>query len=89
MSSSAPRLARFFTPTYAQIVHPAESQGVKQNELESALARPLHVSVYQPEKTAVDLAASLSYGIIKGDSRVSKVYCHHLNVYFAYRASIP
>ncbi|KAL6301117.1 hypothetical protein BKA93DRAFT_799362 [Sparassis latifolia] len=71
MSSAAPRLARLFTPTYArminaQIVHPAVSQLVKRNELQSALARPLHVAMYEPHKPASYLAASLSYGMIKG-----------------------
>ena len=50
----------------AQIVHPAASQLVKPNELESALARPLNVAVYEPERHATYLAATLSYGIING-----------------------
>jgi prophage maintenance system killer protein len=71
MAAHAPRLALLFSPTFArainaQIVHPATSQVVKLNELESALARPLHKSNYQPESSAADLAATLSYGIIKG-----------------------
>ena len=71
MSAHAARLARLFTPEYArrinaQIVHPAESMVVKPNELESALSRPLHVAVYEPDRPAAYLAATLSYGIIKG-----------------------
>jgi prophage maintenance system killer protein len=71
MATHAPRLARLFTPTFArainaQIVCPAASQVVKPNELESALAKPLHKAHYQPQSTAKELAASLAYGIIKG-----------------------
>ncbi|KAH7919893.1 hypothetical protein BV22DRAFT_840648 [Leucogyrophana mollusca] len=71
MPAHAPRLARLFTPTFAhainaQLVHPAASQVVKPNELESALARPLQKAYYQPESSVAELAASLSYGIIKG-----------------------
>ncbi|KAI0714041.1 hypothetical protein C8T65DRAFT_573879 [Cerioporus squamosus] len=71
MASQAARLARVFTPQYArrinaQIVYPAQSQVVKPNELESALARPLNVSRYEPERPAEYLAATLSYGLIKG-----------------------
>ncbi|KAI0651268.1 hypothetical protein C8Q79DRAFT_932467 [Trametes meyenii] len=71
MASHAARLARIFTPEYAcrinaQIVHPAVSQLVKANELESALARPLNVAVYEPDRPATYLAATLSYGIING-----------------------
>ncbi|TFK81450.1 hypothetical protein K466DRAFT_502083 [Polyporus arcularius HHB13444] len=71
MASHTARLARVFTPEYvrrinAQIVHPAHSQVVKPNELESALARPLNVSRYEPERPAEYLAATLSYGLIKG-----------------------
>ncbi|KAJ3544117.1 hypothetical protein NM688_g5775 [Phlebia brevispora] len=71
MAAHAARLARLFTPEYAcrinaQIVHPARSQLVKPNELESALARPLHVSLYEPDRHATYLAATLSYGIING-----------------------
>ena len=67
----APRLARLFSPTFArainaQIVYPATPQVVKPNELESALAKPLHKAHYQPESSAAELVASLSYGIIKG-----------------------
>ncbi|OCH88875.1 hypothetical protein OBBRIDRAFT_813420 [Obba rivulosa] len=56
----ATRLSRLFTVEYArrinmQIVHPAQSQVVKPNELESAL----------PHKPPAYLAATLSYGIIK------------------------
>jgi len=70
-AAHAPRLARLFSPTFArainaQIVYPATSQVVKPNELESALAKPLHKAHYQPESSAAELAASLSYGIIKG-----------------------
>ena len=71
MTSNASRLARLFTPTYArminsQLVYPAESQVVKPNELESSLARPLQVAVYEPDRPAEYLAATLAYGIIKG-----------------------
>jgi len=71
MSARAARLARLFTPEYArrinaQIIHPVESMVVKPNELESALCRPLHVAVYEPDRPAAYLAATLSYGIIKG-----------------------
>ncbi|KAI0364528.1 hypothetical protein BV20DRAFT_1047145 [Pilatotrama ljubarskyi] len=69
MAAHAARLARLFTPEYAcrinaQIVHPARHQLVKPNELESALARPLNVAVYEPDRHATYLAATLSYGII-------------------------
>jgi hypothetical protein len=79
MAAHAPRLARLFSPTFArainaQIVYPATSQVVKPNELESALAKPLHKAYYQPESSAAELAASLSYGIIKG-SRTHKINC--------------
>jgi len=71
MSGHATRLARLFTPEYArrinaQIVHPAESVVVKPNELESALSRPRHTAVYEPDRPAAYLAATLSYGMIKG-----------------------
>lgn len=71
MAAHAPRLARIFTPMFArtinaQLVHPATSQVVKPNELESALARPLQRAYYRPEASPAELAASLSYGIIKG-----------------------
>ncbi|KIM72696.1 hypothetical protein PILCRDRAFT_829622 [Piloderma croceum F 1598] len=71
MAAHAPRLARLFSPTFArainaQIVYPATSQVINPNELEFALAKPLHKAHYQLESSAADLAASLSYGIIKG-----------------------
>lgn len=71
MSTHASRLARLFTPEYLRrintlVVHPSQSQVVKPGELESAPARPLHTAVYEPEKSGTFLAASLSYGIIKG-----------------------
>ena len=71
MTSQAARLARIFTPEYArrinaQIVHPAQATVVKPNELESALARPLNVARYEPDRPAEYLAATLSYGLIKG-----------------------
>ena len=71
MATHAPRLAHLFSPTFArainaQIVYPATSQVVKPNKLESALVKPLHKAHYQPELSAAELAASLSYGIIKG-----------------------
>ncbi|TFY54710.1 hypothetical protein EVG20_g9596 [Dentipellis fragilis] len=69
MASQAARLAHRFTPEYAcrinaQLVHPAQSQLVKPNELESALARPLHVSAYEPKRNGLYLAATVSYGLI-------------------------
>lgn len=71
MATQAVRLARLFTPTYAakvnaQLVHPATSVIVKPNELDSALARPLHTSYYEPDKSPAYYAAQLSYGIIMG-----------------------
>ncbi|KIY49011.1 hypothetical protein FISHEDRAFT_42250, partial [Fistulina hepatica ATCC 64428] len=48
----------------AQLVHPSESHLVKPNELESALARPLHVSMQEPHRPAAFLAASLLHAII-------------------------
>ncbi|EJF61084.1 hypothetical protein DICSQDRAFT_61512 [Dichomitus squalens LYAD-421 SS1] len=71
MASQAARLARIFTPEYArrvnaQIVHPAQATVVKPNELESALARPVNVARYEPDRPAEYLAATLSYGVIKG-----------------------
>ena len=71
MAAHAARLARLFTPEYArrinaQIVHPEQSVVVKPNELESSLSRPLHVAVYEPHRPPSYLAATLSYGIIKG-----------------------
>ncbi|KAF9473859.1 hypothetical protein BDN70DRAFT_867011 [Pholiota conissans] len=65
------RKSRMFTPTYvarinAQLVSPAHSQIVKPHELPSALARPLQVAHYQPEKSPQYLAATLSYGLIMG-----------------------
>jgi len=38
---------------------------VKPNELQSALIRPLQLSLYEPDKSPSYLAASLSFGIIK------------------------
>ncbi|KAI1793259.1 hypothetical protein LXA43DRAFT_232870 [Ganoderma leucocontextum] len=71
MSSQAIRLARIFTPAYArrinaQIVHPAQPQVVKPNELESALARPMIVARYEPDRPVEYLAATLAYGLIRG-----------------------
>ena len=71
MSAHAARLAHLFSPTFAssinaQIIYPVTSHVVKPNELESALARPLQKAHYEPESSAAELAASLSYGIIKG-----------------------
>ncbi|KAF8966503.1 hypothetical protein BDZ97DRAFT_1657744 [Flammula alnicola] len=71
LSVHTARLARLFTSEYArrinaQIVHPAESVVVKPNELASSLVRPLHVSVYEPDRPVSYLAATLAYGIIKG-----------------------
>ncbi|KAF9471135.1 hypothetical protein BDN70DRAFT_978665 [Pholiota conissans] len=72
MSSSKLILkSKIFTSTYvacinAQLVSPAHSQIVKPHELPSALARPLQVAHYQPEKCTQYLAATLSYGLIMG-----------------------
>jgi hypothetical protein len=71
MAAHAARLARLFTPTYAarinaQIVYPAPSTIVKPNELESALLRPLQVSIYEPDRPVAYFAATLSYGLIQG-----------------------
>lgn len=71
MATNATRLARIFTSTYAakvnaQLVYPATSVIVKPNELESALARPLHTSYYEPDNSPAYFAAQLSYGIIMG-----------------------
>lgn len=71
MSAHTARLVRLFTAEYArrinsQIVYPAQSVVVKPNELESSLVRPLHVSIYEPHRPISFLAATLSYGIIKG-----------------------
>ncbi|KAI0711799.1 hypothetical protein C8T65DRAFT_739454 [Cerioporus squamosus] len=78
MAAHAARLARIFTPEYAcrinaQIVHPASSQLVKPNELQSALARPLNVSVYEPHRHATYLAATLSFGhpFLDGNKRTA------------------
>ncbi|GLB43396.1 putative fic/DOC family protein [Lyophyllum shimeji] len=65
------RLARIFTPEYArrvnaQIVYPCQARVVKPNELESALARPVNVARYEPDRPVEYLAATLSYGLIKG-----------------------
>ncbi|KAH8834736.1 hypothetical protein DL96DRAFT_1519399 [Flagelloscypha sp. PMI_526] len=67
----ATRLAGLFTVEYAkrinaQIVYPAASVLVKPNELESSLARPIQTCLYEPHQSAAYLAATLSYGIIKG-----------------------
>jgi len=91
MSAHAARLARLFTPEYArrinaQIVYPARSVVVKPNELESALTRPLHVAVYEPDRPAAYLAATLSYGIIKGISFCTYAICFCLPIP---RTSIP
>lgn len=71
MSVHAARLSRLFTPEYArrinaQLVHPAQPVVVKPNELESALSRPINVSIYEPHRDAAYLAATLSYGTING-----------------------
>ncbi|KAF8894319.1 hypothetical protein CPB84DRAFT_1848463 [Gymnopilus junonius] len=70
-SASLVQKSRIFSPTYvarinAQLVSPAHSQIVKPHELPSALARPLQVAHYQPEKLPQYLAATLSYGLIMG-----------------------
>jgi hypothetical protein len=71
MAARVTRLSSLFSSEYArrinaQIVYPAKSVVVKPNELESALSRPVNVSNYEPHRAAPYLAASLSYGIIKG-----------------------
>lgn len=71
MATHAIRLSQIFTPTFArainaQLVHPASSQVVKPNELESALARPLHKAHYEPDSSTAELGTSLSYGLIMG-----------------------
>ncbi|EJD37009.1 hypothetical protein AURDEDRAFT_139932 [Auricularia subglabra TFB-10046 SS5] len=71
MSIHCARLSRLFTPEYArrinaQLVSPAQSVVVKPTELQSALVRPLNVSIYEPSRPASYLAATLSYGIIMG-----------------------
>ena len=71
MAALPTRLARLFTPEYvhrinAQLVHPAQSLVVKPNELHSALARPLNVARYEPERGGPYLAASLAFGLING-----------------------
>lgn len=76
MSAHAIRLTRLFTPEYvrrinSQLVHPAESVVVKPNELESALARPLNVAIYEPHQSPAYFAATLSYGIIQGECRAA------------------
>ncbi|KAI0334864.1 hypothetical protein GY45DRAFT_1055500 [Cubamyces sp. BRFM 1775] len=78
MAAHAARLARIFTSEYAcrvnaQIVHPASAQLVKPNELQSALARPLNVAVYEPDRPATYLAATLSYGhpFLDGNKRTA------------------
>jgi hypothetical protein len=42
------------------------TQQLRKWSIPSALAKPLHKGRYQPESSAAELAASLSYGIIKG-----------------------
>ncbi|KAJ3722311.1 hypothetical protein C8R42DRAFT_580577 [Lentinula raphanica] len=71
MSTLTSRLVRIFTPEYARrinahLVYPVASVVVKPNELESALMRPLQVSIYEPHQLTSYLAATLCYGIIKG-----------------------
>ena len=68
MTLHAARLARVFTPEYArrinaQIVHPNAARVVKPNELESALARPLQVSVYEPARRTTPLVLILDIGL--------------------------
>lgn len=67
----AARLSHLLTPTYAarinaQLVHPAPSVVVKPHELASALMRPSQTAVYEPERSAVYLAATMAYGLMKG-----------------------
>ncbi|KAF8608042.1 hypothetical protein BDV93DRAFT_519112 [Ceratobasidium sp. AG-I] len=71
MASHAARLVQLFTPTYvrlinAQLVAPAQAAVVEPNELKSALARPLQTAHYEPHRAPEYLAASMSFGIIKG-----------------------
>ena len=71
MSARRACLLRLFTVEYArrtlnvQIVHPMHTVIVKPNELESALCRPLDMSVYEHHQDPAYLAATLCYGIIK------------------------
>src|ERR1700761_4176499 len=58
MTATVARLMRIFTPTYAarintQMIYPEKSRIVKPNELMSALARPVQVSIYEPERGAI------------------------------------
>lgn len=67
----ASRLSRIFTAEYAkrinaQITSPAQAAVVKPNELHSALARPLHLAAYEPDRDTEYLAATLAFGVIKG-----------------------
>ncbi|KAJ6504225.1 hypothetical protein C8R47DRAFT_968537 [Mycena vitilis] len=71
MAAHVPRLARLFTPEYvrrinSQILFPQQSLVVKPHELESALSRPLHQAMYEPNSAPALLAATLSYGLIQG-----------------------
>lgn len=71
MAAHVARLSRLFTPEYArrinsQLIHPGQTAVVKPNELVSALYRPVNASIYEPHSAAPCLAATLSYGIIKG-----------------------
>ena len=90
-SQSVSRLARVFTPEYvkrinAQVVHPANSVVVKPNELHSALARPMHVAMYAPERGSIYLAATLAYGLINGTPVHARL---HLKIYDTYTGFSP
>ncbi|KAG8812067.1 hypothetical protein FRC19_003393 [Serendipita sp. 401] len=61
------------TPAYVKainqtLVSPVGSLVVKPNELFSALARPMHVARYEPERNSFFLAATLAYDLIQGTS---------------------
>ncbi|TFK31600.1 hypothetical protein BDQ12DRAFT_587515, partial [Crucibulum laeve] len=70
MSSHAKRLAHIFTPEYVrrinvQMAYPAfRSQLVKPYELLSALAGPLQIAAYEPERSVTYPATTFSYSII-------------------------
>jgi len=71
MSAHCACLSWLFTIEYtkwinAQIVHPMQTVIVKPNELELALCHLLHMSVYESHQSPAYLAATLSYGIIRG-----------------------
>ena len=73
MSVHAARLARLFTREYVsrineQIVSPSPSVLVNPDALEAALARPVTMSIHEPQAHTASFAAALSYHIITGES---------------------